>query len=290
MHPEPVREAIRVWRPAGLAEIELYRGTHVRRSVPRHFHEEFQLCLILGGSGELEYRGARHPNPAWSLFVLHPGEVHANQATAPEGCSYRSLNAAPELLRRVVEQIAGRDRGLPYFPSPVLLEEDLLRRFLRLHRLLEGEATRLEADAALLGTLSRLVERHAQAPPAARGVGRESAAAARARDYLEAHRDENVPLAELARVAGASPYHLSRLFRRVYGLPPHAYQIRRRVEDARRLLRQGLAPAAVAARTGFADQSHLHRHFKLVLGMTPGAYRETGRERKNVQDRPGGSP
>jgi AraC-like DNA-binding protein len=287
-HFPPSREAIRVWRAPGQAEIELFRGTHVRRSVPRHFHEEYQLCLILDGSGDLYYRGARHHNPTWSLFVLHPGEVHANQATAAQGCSYRSLNAAPELLRRVAAEISGGDRGLPYFPSPVLVDESLLRRFLRLHRLLEGEATRLEADAALLATLALLVERHSQEPPAVRGSSRESVAAARARDYLEAHRAENVSLEELARVAGSSPYHLNRLFRRAYGLPPHAYQIQRRLADAGRLLRQGLPPAAVAARTGFADQSHLHRHFKSVLGLTPGAYRARGG--KNVQDRRGGSP
>jgi len=86
-----------------------------------------------------------------------------------------------------------------------------------------------------------------------------------------------------ARVAGLSPCHLNRVFRRALGLPPHAFQTQLRVVRAGALLRRGWPLAAVAAETGFADQSHLTRRFKTVVGVTPGAYRE----RKNVQDRAG---
>jgi transcriptional regulator GlxA family with amidase domain len=43
------------------------------------------------------------------------------------------------------------------------------------------------------------------------------------------------------------------------GLPPHAYQIRLRVERALKLLRTGMPPPLAASAVGFADQSHLTR-------------------------------
>jgi len=277
-----MREEIKVWRAPGWDEIELHRGTSVNRAVPRHWHEEYQLCLIQGGAGELFYRGAAHPNPTWSLFVVHPGEVHSNRATVPEGCTYRTLNADPHIFSRAASEIAGRDRGLPFFPAPVLLEADLLERFLRFHILLEQPGSPLERESALLETLAPLILRHAQDRPLARPPRREPAAVARARDYLEANYTKNVSLAVLARVAGLSSYHLNRAFRAAYGLPPHAFQTQLRVARARKLLRLGWPPAAVATETGFTDQSHLHRHFTRVVGVTPGAFRHCGR--KNIQD------
>jgi AraC-like DNA-binding protein len=89
---------------------------------------------------------------------------------------------------------------------------------------------------------------------------------------------EEISLADLARLAGRSPYYVNRLFRRAYGLPPHAFQTQLRVVRARALLGSGWAPAVVAAETGFADQAHLTRRFKTVVGVTPGAYRRKARE------------
>jgi AraC-like DNA-binding protein len=57
------------------------------------------------------------------------------------------------------------------------------------------------------------------------------------------------------------------------------------VRRARRLLDAGTAPAEAAVAVGFTDQPHLNRHFARIVGVPPGAYQ---RERKNVQDPPGG--
>jgi AraC-like DNA-binding protein len=272
-------ESISVWRAPGWTGLELHRGTTVTRDVPRHCHEEYQLCLIEQGSGELFYRRAFHPNPSWSLFVVHPGEVHSNRATADEGCTYRVVNADPKLFRSAFRDIAARDRGLPFFPSPVLREEEVLENFRRFHILSAGAAAPLERDSALVEALAVLL-RHAE-----RGIREprlpESGAAPvrRAREYLEAHFAENISLAFLSRVAGLSSFHLNREFRRAYGLPPHAFQTQLRVARARKLLREGFSPATAAVETGFTDQSHLHRHFTRVVGVTPAVFR------KNVQDR-----
>ncbi len=270
---------VQVWRAPGWSGLELHRGTTVTRDVPRHFHEDYQLCLVERGAGELFYRGAFHPNPSWSLFVVHPGEVHSNRATAAEGCTYRVVNADPELFRQAFRDIAARDRGLPFFRAPVLLEADVLESFQRFHILSAGAASQLERDSSFveaLAVLLRYAERGISNPHVPRPG---PSAVRRAREYLEAHFAESVSLALLSRVAGLSSFHLNREFRLAYGLPPHAFQTQLRVARARKLLRDGFSPASAAIETGFTDQSHLHRHFKRVVGITPAVFR------KNVQDR-----
>src|SRR3989475_12627638 len=84
-------------------------------------------------------------------------------------------------------------------------------------------------------------------------------------------------LADLAGLTGLSRYQVLRRFERAYGLPPHAWLLRRRAERARVLIRDGATLAAAAAATGFADQSHMTRVFARQFGFTPGAWRRAAR-------------
>ena len=72
---------------------------------------------------------------------------------------------------------------------------------------------------------------------------------------------------------GMSREGFSRAFRRGAGIAPHAFQMTRKLNRARELLRQGMPIASAAATAGFADQSHLGRCFRATFGVTPGAYR-----------------
>ena len=85
--------------------------------------------------------------------------------------------------------------------------------------------------------------------------------------------DGNEPIGQVARRAGMSREGFSRRFAKRFGMPPHAYWLAGRLNQARRLLREGEALAAVAAETGFADQSHFGRWFRRAFGVTPGRYR-----------------
>ncbi|WP_448206000.1 AraC family transcriptional regulator [Azospirillum sp. sgz302134] len=78
---------------------------------------------------------------------------------------------------------------------------------------------------------------------------------------------------QAAQRAGMSREGFSRRFSRRHGMPPHAFWLLERLNDARRLLRAGETIAAVAAETGFSDQSHLGRCFRRAFGVTPGRYR-----------------
>ena len=272
---------VEVWRPDELPQLELRRGFGVSRPVPRHWHEEYQLCLVQKGSGELVYRGDNLTTPPASLFVVHPGEVHSNRAHDRRGCSYRTIFAGAELMRRAAAAVRGKESGLPFFPNAVVFDQDLIRQYLELHFAFERPASSLERQAALLDLLTALVARHAEERATPRPFGPERRAVTRARDYLVEHYDENVSLDDLAGVANLSPFHFSRVFSVQFGMPPHAFQIQLRVERAKALLREGWPIPQAASQTGFADQSHLTRHFKRLAVVTPGQYRQNS---KNVQD------
>lgn len=251
-------------------------------ALPRHSHEEYQICLSLDFPGVYEYRGVSHAVPVGSLSIIHPGEIHS--ARDPEErrstTSFRMMYAAPSLLAEAATELAGRREAHPFFRDPIILDGDLTRDFLRLHVALEGASPKLEQDGLLFSLLERLVERHAGVRPS-RPEGRERGAVRLAREYLEDNLAKSVSLEDLARLASLSPFHLARVFREEVGLPPHAYQAQARLGKARNLLLRGWPVATVAQETGFSDQSHLTRRFKRLVGVPPSRYRH--QNSKNVQ-------
>lgn len=107
------------------------------------------------------------------------------------------------------------------------------------------------------------------------GAGRRSKTARaieRAKLHLHDRFNESVSLDELMALTSLSRFHLVRAFALHTGMPPHAYQLKLRIERACVLLRAGVTAAEAATQVGFADQSHFTRHFKRIRRITPGQY------------------
>ena len=75
---------------------------------------------------------------------------------------------------------------------------------------------------------------------------------------------------------GMSYDHQARLFRDAYGITPLQYVGSKRIERAKKLLRDSAEPVAtVAARMGFDDVVYFNRFFRKLAGTTPGAFRRS---------------
>lgn len=98
-----------------------------------------------------------------------------------------------------------------------------------------------------------------------------------AQAYLDQHPDEPVTLERLSRVAGMSPYHLQRTFKRLIGVSPKAYVSARRLERMKSRLKQGDTVSRAGYEAGYGSGSRAYEHARNGLGMTPGSYRKGGR-------------
>jgi AraC family transcriptional regulator, regulatory protein of adaptative response / methylated-DNA-[protein]-cysteine methyltransferase len=99
----------------------------------------------------------------------------------------------------------------------------------------------------------------------------------RAREYLDAHLDETITLERLGKVAGMSPYHLQRIFKRVVGVSPKAYASARRLERMKSRLKQGDSVSRATYDAGYSSGSRAYEHARSRLGMTPATYRKGGK-------------
>ena len=97
-------------------------------------------------------------------------------------------------------------------------------------------------------------------------------------EHIDHHITARVLVADLCAVVKRSEAHFSRSFRRTFGLSPHAFVVRRRVELAGQYMLQTEAPLSdIALRCGFVDQAHLCKLFRKLTGETPAAWRRARR-------------
>src|ERR1700756_438931 len=106
---------------------------------------------------------------------------------------------------------------------------------------------------------------------------------ARVRAFIEENLHRKIEAKDLSTVAQRSPAHFSRSFKQVFGEPPHAYVIKRRLERACHLMAttsETLSQIALSA--GFSDQSHFCRLFQRAHGQSPSIWRRHHKMRASI--------
>jgi AraC family transcriptional regulator len=89
-------------------------------------------------------------------------------------------------------------------------------------------------------------------------------------DYIHAHLNGDLSMAQIAASVSTSPTYFASLFKRATGISLHQYVIQQRVNRAKLLLETTDLPIPnIAAQVGFANPSHLAYHCKRQTGMTP---------------------
>lgn len=96
----------------------------------------------------------------------------------------------------------------------------------------------------------------------------------RINDYCMAHIDGEISVDELARRAGYSRWHFSRLFREYNGISPMQYIIDLKMRLAMQLLQNTKYPVKeIGLRCGFDDPGYFGKVFRRVYGISPGEFR-----------------
>lgn len=102
----------------------------------------------------------------------------------------------------------------------------------------------------------------------------------RAIHYAREHLKEELDVDALARVAGLSRHHFSRLFAASEGMGPGEYLARLRLRQAVRLLQTtDMAIKNIAADCGFSDANYFSKAFRKAYGLSPQSLRSRAADR-----------
>ena len=95
-------------------------------------------------------------------------------------------------------------------------------------------------------------------------------------ELMHAQPDQDLSLRDLARASYLSPFHFSRLFKKLTGVTPHNYLAQIRVMHAKQLLANPkLSITEIGARVGYLSASHFSKAFRQATGTTPREFRSS---------------
>ncbi|RCK48357.1 hypothetical protein TH25_15010 [Thalassospira profundimaris] len=276
------------WHDTDLPFIEarfVREGRGIRSD--RHTHDTFSIGAILGGASACKMRRGKHELSTGTVIFINPEDVHDCHPLVERGWAFQMLYVDTAWLRDVQAQNDADDGGKFAAFDPVLSQDPLIFAGLaRLGRVLaDPDVPVLGKETAATGFFSLLSSRaghgrhRGQSPSPSQQDGRGAVAGqterrklARVADFIRAHCDEPLRLADICGQADMTPSALVRAFGQQYGITPHAYLTNCRIQRARHALKRGERIVDVALECGFADQAHFQRVFKRQMTATPRQY------------------
>ena len=232
-------------------------------NVEEHWHEFYELELIVRGGGTYTIDGIAYPIRCGNLFLLSPSSFH--RITFTEDTEIVNLMFAADvcnadfLCRLFCEE-----------PHSVIRLYGAELNFVQtlLDDMVKNEYVPYLV-AALDCLLGKLVLLSAPEP-----LPIKDAQMQRAILYVQNHFRENVTLAEAARLAHYSPNYFSNRFKTYFGVTFKEYILGLRFSLAEKMLeRTGIPVTEICYSCGFADFSNFFAAFKKRYGATPREFR-----------------
>ena len=210
-----------------------------------------------------------------TVAVLHnPGWPYRRFRVDERGDHCEWLSMDPEALLSVNPRL-GREPRAPFASStaPLPRRAAALVRLVARH-LRESAPDPLWVEETLLEVVSLL----APGPPPARtrGSARHDLLARRVRELLSSRPHEEWAVEAIAREAGASPFHVCRVFRRRTGWTLHGYLTEQRLRAALTRILEDRGPRdlrELAAALRFSSHSHFTERFRRAFGVPPSRLR-----------------
>ena len=246
-----------------------FRGTEQEFTLTRpHGRVDYHILMAQTGRFDAVCNGVRY-SPAIGDCVLYwPNDpqtyMHCVSAESPVS-ETRWIHFSGTAVAEALTE-AGLTASGVYRPSSVGEARRLMEAIRQ--NVLCGHS--LDAAGNLLRLFARLSP-GAQVPddPVRRMIHAEA-------EYIHAHIAEPINFDECARRCCLSRSRFSHLFADYVGDPPHRYQRRLRMEQARELLSYSdLSVSEIAAQLGYGDSLYFSRIFRKTVGQSPSAFRRS---------------
>jgi AraC-like DNA-binding protein len=242
----------------------------------------YHILLVTGGKGKFVIGKTEVPVESGQLFITSPGEWHSFTNAIGENVEYCEAtfefkNRAGVVLTIPFHQVLSAWTGKRCQPiSRTTVSAELhgiiMSEIERMARI--GHSQQPDFELYLNESLARLflaLYSHLYRPQSAEPKIDPLQAV---QQYVHKHFNEQLSLAQLAKLSGFTSNYISRSFKSRYGAAPIVYQHRLRIQAASNLLLTTEHPIKkIADLVGFNDVYFFSRAFKKHTGTPPGRFR-----------------
>ncbi len=201
------------------------------------------------------------------LFLIAPSQLVNYRADANDPWTYSWVGFNGTDARRLVT-MAGFHKQ-----KPVIHTTDTEQTSRLLLQIAEASGNTAAADARMAGCLYMFLAHLIQMNGLQTAENSHQAYLSNALRFIQYNYSSDIGVNDIARYVGISRSQLYRAFRQDYGLSPHDYLQKYRINEACSLLRNPhLSIAEVAGSVGFNDPLYFSRVFKSIKNCTPSEY------------------
>lgn len=258
------------YRDQHLPFFELKQCSTGELSYRKHSHEEYSVGIVEQGKSFFWCAGQTTVLSPKSVVFLPPDSIHSCNPFYPEQWAYTMLFVDAKWVRGFIGSHKYCSWNRPVVKATA--GHEAVHASGMLLQALRMDASPLEKEAmiaaffeqSLAGGITLDAVSSSEVQPKLKVI----------RDYIQRCFLEKITLEQLEAVSGLNKFHIIRLFKQFYQIPPHTYQTLLRVNYAKKELLKHQPLADIALATGFYDQSHFTKVFKAYTGVTPDHYQK----------------
>lgn len=230
----------------------------------------YLVVLVLSGEGTLMYDGKLYELKSGSCFFIDCMVPYYHQSSSSKPWELLWMHFDGATSGQYYQFFADASEPVLHPHSFPALKEKLESLLdVNTHSDLSAEITSSRLIVDILSILLLEVTR----PPEEHSPAREKLL--EIRRYLDAHYVEKFSLDALSEHFYISKYHLTREFKKQFGITPNLYVISRRITLVKKLLRfSELSLEEIANSCGFYDASYLNKQFKKSEGISASEFRK----------------
>ena len=275
-----LNSTVEFWSHPHMPYVETRRACQSRVCYKSHSHPTFSIgAVAVGESHFSSFFAPEQIIQAGSLVVIPAHIEHSCNPLANQAWSYQMLHLDAEWLTELISELSQDfviephliSTSIPQIKPHIIDDPIQYQAFTQLNAILfDSTISILEKEQTLIEVLTNVLlpKFNWDMIDISKYYQQFST------QLIECFEGdiENLSLKELSENMQMSRYALIRLFKHYFGLTPHAYQLNRKVNQARKLLKNDGDIAQLAHELEFSDQSHFHRVFKQHTGVTPKQY------------------
>jgi len=268
--PAAENSKICFYRDPYLPFFELKQCSTGGLSYRKHAHEEYSVGVVEQGRSFFWCAGQTTVLSPKTVVFLPPDSIHSCNPFHPERWAYTMLFVDAKWVQDFIISYKSCFWNRPIVKTAA--GHKAVQASSMLLRSLRTDASPLEKEAMIAAFFEQSL---------AGGIALDTVSSSEVQPKLKAIRDyiqrcflEKITLEQLEAVSDLNKFHIIRLFKQFYQIPPHTYQTLLRVNYAKKELLKHQPLAAIALATGFYDQSHFTKVFKAYTGVTPDHYQK----------------
>ena len=258
-----------------LSEKEIqYRVEHTEKnrmmngviSTGYDFERKLRLAIMKGDKHKL--REMLVPKGNDSIDIARRGQGFVIWDRINSNTRNHSLSNAITILNTIF-RISAENAGIP----PVYLHSvsDSIARLI----------DKAEDSDTLLNIIEQMIESYCDVINRM-NIENHSYRITRVQKHIVTHLTEDLHLEELAEIAGTTPQHLSRLFRKECGMTITQYIRKQRINEAKWMIQSSDEPMfSIAESIGFSSQNYFCTVFLKETGMTPSQFKDSCEKTNN---------